>query len=287
MMYRSQNWLNNRTPPRNHVATASYVTGSHSLKFGIQGHWWRDDREIHTNTQRLQYTFVFGNPVSITQYASPYEVNARAMQVSFFVQDQWTLQRLTLQGALRYDRPWSWFPEQNQPASRFFPGATFPRTEGVTGYHDITPRMGAAYDVFGTGRTALRVNLGKYLQGASVSNLAYGSNPALRIPGGGGGIFPPSVSRSWTDANADFIPDCDLTNPLANGDFVRPDQQPPVRQQPAHRRAVRSGPLLRLGRPSVRLVVRGLGPAGDRPACLGRSRLQPPLVHACTPPAAR
>jgi hypothetical protein len=218
MRYRSHNWLNNRTAGANYVATASYVTGSHSLKFGFQGHWWRDDRELHTNTQRLGYTFVFGTPVSITQYAAPYNVNARAMQASLFVQDQWTVGRLTLQGALRYDRPWSWFPEQNQPASRFFPGATFPRTEGVTAYHDLTPRMGAAYDVFGTGRTALKVNLGKYLQGASVSNLAYGSNPALRIPGGGGGIFPPSVSRSWTDANSNFVPDCDLADPLANGE---------------------------------------------------------------------
>ncbi len=218
MRYRSHNALNNRTAGVNYMATASYVTGSHSLKFGFQGHWWRDDREIHTNTQRLGYTFVFGNPASITQYAAPYEVNARAMQASLFVQDQWTIGRLTVQGALRYDRPWSWFPEQNQPASRFFPGATFARTDGVTAYHDITPRMGAAYDVFGTGRTALKVNLGKYLQGASVSNLAYGSNPSLRIPGGGGGIFPPSVSRSWADANADFNPDCDLTNPLANGE---------------------------------------------------------------------
>jgi hypothetical protein len=52
--------------------------------------------------------------------------------------------------------------EDNQFSKAF----TFPRTEGVQGYHDITPRMGAAYDVFGTGRTALRVSLSKYLQGA-------------------------------------------------------------------------------------------------------------------------
>ncbi len=218
MRYRSHSWLENQTAGVNYLATASYVTGSHSLKFGYQGNWWRDDREMHSNNQALQYTFVFGGPVTITQYANPYEVKARAAQATLFVQDQWTHDRLTLQGALRWDHPWSWFPEQTEPASRFFPGASFPDTEGVTGYNDITPRMGVAYDLFGNGKTALKANLGKYLQGASVSNLAYGSNPALRIPGGGGGIFNPSVSRSWGDADGNFIPGCDLSNPQANGE---------------------------------------------------------------------
>ncbi len=134
-------------------------------------------------------------PNLITQYLNGYKVNARAMSTSFYAQDQWTLGRLTLQGALRYDNPWSWFPETTVPASRFFAGATFAKADGVTGYHDITPRMGAAYDLFGNGKTSLKVNLGKYLQGASVSNLAYGANPALRIPGGDttfGGTFAPN-----------------------------------------------------------------------------------------------
>jgi hypothetical protein len=215
MRYRSQNALNNRTRGSNWTATATYVTGSHSVKIGYQGSYWRDDREMLTNTQTLGYTFVFGGPVSITQYAAPYQVNARAMQTTLYAQDQWTISRLTLQGAVRWDRPWSWFPEQVQPATRFFPGATFPKTDGVTGYNDITPRMGAAYDLFGNGKTALKVSLGKYLQGASVSNLAYGANPSLRIPGGGGGIFPPSVTRTWGDLNGNFNPDCNLNNPLA------------------------------------------------------------------------
>ena len=219
--YRSQNWWENKTRGTNWAASASYVTGSHSLKIGYQGNHWIDDREVFTNTQRLQYTFVNMVPSSLTQYASPWLVLSRARSDSFYVQDQWTIDRLTLQGALRYDHPWSWFPETVEQQSRFFPGATFPETDGVTGYHDLTPRFGAAYDVFGNGKTALKVNLGKYLEGASVSNLLPQANPSIRVRGGGGGIFPPSINRSWTDADADFVPDCNLNNFELNGECGR------------------------------------------------------------------
>jgi hypothetical protein len=223
MVYRSQNWLVNKTSGTTWMFTGTYVTGAHSLKFGYQGNLWKDDREMHTNTQNLAYTFFAGKPVfpfgNITEYANPYIVNASARQDSLFAQDQWTVRRLTVQGALRWDHPWSWFPAQTEPASRFFPGATFPRTDGVTGYNDITPRMGASYDLFGNGKTGLKFSVGKYLQGASVSNLAYGANPALRIPGGNAsGFLNPSVSRLWNDTNGNFVPDCNLDNPLTNGE---------------------------------------------------------------------
>jgi hypothetical protein len=235
MRYRSQFWLNNRTRGSSWFGTATYVTGSHSLKVGYQGNYWRDDREMHVNNQSLGYVGIAGPggsffPISISQYVNPYNVNARAMQASLFVQDSWTRNRLTLQGGLRFDHPWSWFPETVEPAGRFFPGATFPKTDGVTGYNDITPRFGAAYDLFGNGKTALKANVGKYLQGASVSNLAYGANPALRIPFGTGisttgfcsfgalGFANPCVSRTWTDANGNLTPDCNLNSSGANGE---------------------------------------------------------------------
>src|SRR6185436_5585684 len=222
-----QNWLVNKTDGANWFLSSSYITGSHSMKFGYQGNWWKDDRAEYTNDQSLAYTLTGGTrapdgtftpsrPSSITEYANPYFNNARAMMNSFFAQDQWTLKRLTLQGALRYDHPWSWFPAVDQPRGRFFPGVHFDQSDGVTGYHDITPRMGAAYDVFGNGKTALKVNAGKYLQGASVGNLLSQANPSLRIPGGAAaGFANPSVNRTWNDANRDFVPQCDLSNPAA------------------------------------------------------------------------
>jgi hypothetical protein len=221
MTFRSQNWYQNLTNAVNWQGSAAYVTGSHSMKFGYQGYWWKDDRGMFVNSQSLQYTFFNGAPLSLQEYINGYQVNARAADTSFYAQDQWTLKRLTLQGALRYDHPWSWFPAVSEPASQFFPGASFARADGVTGYSDITPRFGATYDLFGNGKTALKLNVGKYLQGASVSNLAYGANPALRIPNGNttfGGIFAPNTSRNWTDANRNFVPDCNLQNPLANGE---------------------------------------------------------------------
>jgi hypothetical protein len=227
MTYRSQNWLVNKTDGANWFLYSSYITGSHSMKFGYQGNWWKDDRAEYTNDQSLAYTLTGGGrnpdgsfrpstPSSITEYANPYFNNARARMDSFFAQDQWTLKRLTLQGALRYDHPWSWFPAVDQPRGRFFPGVHFDQADGVTGYNDITPRMGAAYDVLGNGKTALKVNVGKYLQGASVGNLLSGANPSLRIPGGAAaGFANPSVTRTWQDTNTNFIPDCDLSNPGA------------------------------------------------------------------------
>ena len=88
--------------------------------------------------------------------------------------------RITLQGALRYDRAWSYYPEVTVGPVRFFPNpVTYPKTEGVTGYNDITPRGGLAWDVFGNGKTSVKVNVGKYLQAAQ-NGLTYAAAAADR-----------------------------------------------------------------------------------------------------------
>src|SRR5262249_51803757 len=85
-----------------------------------------------------------------------------------------------------------------------------PRTDGVHGYKDITPRMGAAYDIFGNGKTALKVNVGQYLQGAWTGDAYTISNA--------GSTLVTTVNRSWSDPNGDRIAQCDFMNPAANGE---------------------------------------------------------------------
>ncbi len=77
----------------------------------------------------------------------------------------------------------------------------------VRGYNDITPRMGAAYDLFGTGRTALKVNLGKYLDAATNDGNYVVNNPANRIV--------ESFNRNWVDTNGNKVVDCDILDPAA------------------------------------------------------------------------
>jgi hypothetical protein len=82
---------------------------------------------------------------------------------------------------------------------------TFERTASVDAYHDISPRAGAAYDVFGNGRTALKFTLGRYLAPATNDNPYIQNNPASRIVN--------SASRSWQDGNNNYVIDCDILNP--------------------------------------------------------------------------
>jgi hypothetical protein len=218
IVYRSQDWGDNRTGSYTWRGSVSYVTGRHSFKVGYQGTLMTDDRTWYTNSTDLWYRFNNGIPNQLTQTISPWINNARAGWDAIFAQEQWTMGRLTLQGALRFDVAKSWFPEQNIGPDRFLSTPYhFEETKGINSYKDITPRFGLAYDVFGNGRTAVKMNLGRYLEGVGVQLNYANTNPTTRIPTSTGPFGVPGVTRTWIDANGDLVPNCDLSNPLANG----------------------------------------------------------------------
>jgi hypothetical protein len=126
-----------------------------------------------------------------------------------YVQDRWTMNRLTLSLGARFD----WFnasiPGYHLSPSIITPNRNYdvPDFQSVR-HKDLTPKLAASWDVMGDGKTALKVNFAKYVLGQSL----VASNPLVALT-------PFNVvltgSRAWTDNNNNFIPDCDLTNPAA------------------------------------------------------------------------
>ena len=205
LAYRSQDFSSAYTGSYLWKGSVSYVTGTHSVKVGYQHTLMTDDRTWMTNNQNLTYRVSNGVPNQLTESISPWTIDARAAWDAVFAQEQWTLRRLTLQGAVRFDRAHSWFPAQQEGPSRFLPVPIIvPETRGVDSYKDITPRMGAAYDLFGTGRTALKVNLGKYLEGVGTTGNYANTNPTMRMPQTTPVFGTAGVTRAWTDANGNF-----------------------------------------------------------------------------------
>ena len=51
----------------------------------------------------------------------------------------------------------------------------------VDAFNDLTPRFGVAYDVFGNGKTAVKFNMGHYLDAATNDSAYTSNNPAASI----------------------------------------------------------------------------------------------------------
>jgi hypothetical protein len=193
-------------------ATVSYITGAHVIKIGM-------NERIGSLTfygfdhQPLSYRFNNGVPNQITQRAQPFTRRANMdHDLGIFVQNKWTVERLTLSYGARYDYKANSFPEQHVGPALLAPGRdiTFPAQKNIA-YHDLSPKAGASYDVFGTGKTAVKATLNRYVAVVGIDSTFGGdANPVNNLI--------TSTTRSWTDANRDFVPNCDLTSPLANGE---------------------------------------------------------------------
>ncbi|HEY1308589.1 MAG TPA: TonB-dependent receptor [Vicinamibacterales bacterium] len=194
-------------------AGASYVTGAHSVRVGYQGYWLRQLDETIAQENQLAYRFNQGVPNRVT-YRLPTRSNNTITQLhGVFAQDQYTRGRMTLSGALRWDRASSYAPVEGNGVSRtsFLNQTTISiqKTAGVDAYNDISPRAGVGYDVFGNGKTAVKLRWGKYLGFASNDPPFTSTNP--------GATLVATVNRDWTDNDSDKVVDCDLLNNAAQG----------------------------------------------------------------------
>ncbi|MEQ1574085.1 MAG: TonB-dependent receptor [Vicinamibacterales bacterium] len=193
-------------------ASVSYVTGSHSFKVGFGQHHATRDWLFWEPKDNVGYTFNRGVPTSLTQYLRPELIRATIpLEIGIFVQDQWTIGKLTANMGVRYDHLETDYPEATLGPTTFAPNRNIllPKQDQLN-WNDIVPRLSAAYDVFGDGKTAIKTTLNKYVLAIGLQGFfGDGSNPV--------NLYGNQTSRSWTD-NGDFVPNCDLLSPLANGE---------------------------------------------------------------------
>ena len=110
-------------------------------------------------------------------------------------------------------------PAQDVPAVPFVPTARhYDAIYNVPNWKDLSPRLGATYDLFGDGTTVIRGNYGKYLASESTNMATLNNRINTSVNQG---------NRSWNDFNKNLKPDCNLQNPAAqdlsaSGRYLRP-----------------------------------------------------------------
>ncbi len=184
-----------REPIRKTVmAAASYVTGSHNIKAGVQygfGYFWRQRREAADLIQLYRS----GVPAQVIIHNTPQDsltnMNADA---GVFIQDQWVLGRLTLNPGIRFEHFNASTEERSALPGRFVPYRTFPTRKNVPNWNDVSPRVGFVWDVAGDGKTAVKMGWGKYVRAYTTGfSDVYDPN------------FYASATLTWADLNNDDI----------------------------------------------------------------------------------
>ncbi|MCY4599826.1 MAG: carboxypeptidase regulatory-like domain-containing protein [Acidobacteria bacterium] len=160
----------------------TYVTGTHNLKVGVNGTTFREGNTSNTSMQDWTNAIsVAGFPLQAQFWLPNLAVNNGAAW-GIYVQDQMTFDRLTVNAGLRYDRLGNAYPDQFRDPSIWEPeGLQIPGNESVVGWHDLQPRIGVAYDLFGDGKTALKASANRY---GTRSNSEWSAllNPGSAIP---------------------------------------------------------------------------------------------------------
>jgi hypothetical protein len=179
---------------RYYMGNMAYVTGTHNFKAGIQYNHATEYSFYDVRRGHVVQQYRNGVPASVLVDNTPVNNKPGHDEFGAFVQDNWTMDRLTISPGVRFDWFHPWVAKQVAPAGRWVPERTFDAINDLLAFTNVSPRVSAVYDVFGDGKTAVKVNFGQYI--AIQGNTAADNyNPS--------GVL--TNQRTWTDRNGDDI----------------------------------------------------------------------------------
>ena len=177
----------------------SYVTGSHNFKAGMN---FANNRTAlaFSGPGDLYAGYAWnGFPLSVRVTGNGRQRQGIIMDCDcgVYVQDAWTMDRLTLNGGFRFD----WFqnsvPGGTREAGFFAPELTLPDplVENIPNWTNYNGRVGGAFDLLGDGSMAVKASMGRYVANEG-TGVTQGFNP----------IYPYGnmENRQWTDLNGDM-----------------------------------------------------------------------------------
>ena len=198
----------------NYGDTVSYSRGKHSIRFGgVFSNGGVDYLRATEGRGRVDFfhlqDFIAGTPVDewALQYGNPARKVSMKYWALFAQYDVRLTPRLTINAGLRYDVTYPIKDAHNLLAN-------FSPTDGLqqvgsgisspykTNYNNVSPRLGVAWDIFGTGKTVLRSGFGMIYVQPSIRTFMFG--------GGGLNLNPTGLPK--------FLPDG--TEVPANGNIT-------------------------------------------------------------------
>ena len=154
------------------------LAGNHGFTFGVD---FLDGGNGATNPARRSgdYRLLFSgnNPFQIEIYNTPNAPELKTRYLSGYVQDSWTInRRLTLSLGVRAQRDRGWVPAQCQRVGAFvqaFPPNCNDEVHPNI-FNSVTPRIHAAFDLSGDGRSVIKGGYGRFVHirstGAEINN---------------------------------------------------------------------------------------------------------------------
>lgn len=172
----------------------NFLGGKHDFKVGVDVQGSFVDNTVQSNNDLTYFDFN-GAPLIVLQKNTPVFTKNRVNMYSFFAQDAYSLDNLTLNLGLRWDITRAYNPEQTSPGGRFSDPRTVPKSRNILDWSDIAPRLNAIYDVSGDGTFAIKGNYSRYFHQVPVAwpdfeNFAgYGGQGFLWNDPNGDGVF--------------------------------------------------------------------------------------------------